>query len=208
VAGLVPHGLFLSISVGIPTILLALWARPGVPPKGGLFQQIFHFVITPVLLTSALGLLLFYGTFVLLLQRAGAFDSPLAEAQIVLLLEATLPIAQTTLTAFLVICGLLLVIFVEPPTEWWSGGDMLSGGWKPTILAVALMVVFAVINVLPEARALFALAPLGWVEVGLIASAVAIWLPLVRLLWRKRLIARFLGLHRPLMDGVLQSTPS
>ena len=33
-----------------------------------------------------------------------------------LLLEATLPIAQTALTAFLVICRLVLVIFVEPPT--------------------------------------------------------------------------------------------
>ena len=37
------------LSVGIPTILLALWARPGVPPKGGLFKQIVQFVVTPVL---------------------------------------------------------------------------------------------------------------------------------------------------------------
>jgi len=58
-----------------------------------------------------------------------------------------------------------------------------------------LMVAFVAINVIPQARALFALAPLGWTEVGLIAGAVAIWLPLVRLLWRKRLIARFLGMH-------------
>jgi hypothetical protein len=29
----------------------------------------------------------------------------------------------------------------------------------------------------------------------LIAGALAIWLPLVRMLWRKRLIARFLGLQ-------------
>jgi cation-transporting ATPase E len=184
------------LSVGIPTILLALWARPGPPPKGSLFQQIFHFVIAPVLATSAIGLLLFYGTFVLLLQRAGAFAAPLAEGQIALLLEHTLPIAQTALTAFLVICGLLLVIFVEPPTAWWAGGDELSGDWKPTILVTVLLAVFCLINTLPQARALFALAPLGWVELGLIACAVATWLPLVRALWRKHLIARFLGLQR------------
>jgi cation-transporting ATPase E len=138
------------LSVGIPTVLLALWARPGAPPKGGLFQQIFHFVIAPVLATSAIGLLLFYGTFVLLLQRAGAFAAPLTQAQIIQLLETTLPIAQTALTAFLVLCGLLLVIFVEPPTPWWTGGDTLSGDWRPTVLAVALMAAFIAINLLPR----------------------------------------------------------
>jgi len=112
------------------------------------------------------------------------------------ILEGVRPVAQTTLTTFLVICGLFLVIFVEPPTEWWTGGDVLSGDWKPTILAAVLMAAFVVINAVPQARALFALAPLGWTELGLVAAALAIWLPLVRLLWRKRLIARFLGLHR------------
>ena len=88
------------------------------------------------------------------------------------------------------------MIFVEPPTDWWTGGDTLSGDWKPTILSAALMAVFVVINALPQARELFALASLGWTELGLVAGALAIWLPLVRLFWRKRLIARFLGLHR------------
>jgi cation-transporting P-type ATPase E len=184
------------LSVGIPTVLLALWARPGPPPKGGLFKQIVQFVVTPVLITSAIALLLFSGTFMLLLQRAGALDPALAQAQYIILFEAVRPVAQTALTAFLVTCGLFLVIFVEPPTEWWIGGDTLSGDWKPTILAVVLMVVFAIINAVPQARALFALAPLGWTELGLVAGAVAIWLPLVRLLWRKHLIARFLGVHR------------
>jgi len=184
------------LSVGIPTILLALWARPGPAPKGGLFKQIVQFVVTPVLITSAIALLLFSGTFMLLLQRAGALEQALAQAQYIILFEAVRPVAQTALTAFLVVCGLFLVIFVEPPTEWWTGGDTLSGDWKPTILAVLLLAAFVVINAVPQARALFALAPLGWTELGLVAGALAIWLPLVRVLWRKHLIARFLGLHR------------
>jgi len=189
------------LSVGIPTILLALWARPGRSPKGRPFQQIVHFVITPVLITSAIGLLLFCGSFLLLLQRAGAFVAPLTEAQAIMFLDAARPIAQTALTAFLVICGLFLVIFVEPPTEWWTGGDTLSGDWKPTILAVGLMAAFALINAVPQIRVLFALAPLGWIELGLIAVSLAVWLPLVRLLWRHRLIARFLGIHQPAKDA-------
>jgi cation-transporting ATPase E len=194
------------LSVGVPTILLALWARPGPPPKGGLFQQIFHFVITPVLLTSSLGLLLFCGSFLLLLQRAGVFETTLPAEQAILLIDAARPIAQTVLTAFLVFCGLFLVIFVEPPTAWWTGGDRLSGDWKPTMLAVTLMVAFVVINVVPQARLLFALEPLQWAEVGLIAGALAIWLPMLRMLWRRQLIARFLGLHRPFTDEGPQPT--
>jgi hypothetical protein len=40
----------------------------------------------------------------------------------------------------------------------------------------------------------------------LIAGALAIWLPLVRMLWRQQLIARFLGLHRPFTDEGSQPT--
>ncbi len=192
------------LSVGLPTIALALWARPGKLSKGGVFPQIFHFVLTPVLTTSALGLLLFCGIFLLSLQRAGLFDTTLTVAQATLLIGAARPIAQTALTAFLVACGLLLVIFVEPPTAWWTGGDRLSGDWKPTLLAVLLMVMFVCINAVPQARLLFALAPLGWLEVGVISGAVALWLFLVRLLWRHHLITRFLGLHQPFTDDLTQ----
>jgi hypothetical protein len=45
-----------------------------------------------------------------------------------------------------------------------------------------------------------------WTEVGLIAGALAIWLPLVRMLRRQQLIARFLGLHRPFTDEGSQPT--
>jgi cation-transporting P-type ATPase E len=184
------------LSVGIPTILLAVWARPA-RQREGIFTQILHFVVTPVLLTSAIGLLLFCGTFLLLLRRAGAFAPGLPDAQALLLEASTRPLAQTALTAFLAVCGLFLVIFVEPPTAWWTGGDTLSGDWKPTILAVVLMAAFVLINAVPHARLLFALAPLGWLEVGLVAGAIALWLPLVRLFWRRCLIARFLGIQAP-----------
>ena len=47
-------------SVGIPAVMLALWARPGPRKNGTLAQRLAHFIITPVLLTSALGVVLFY----------------------------------------------------------------------------------------------------------------------------------------------------
>jgi cation-transporting ATPase E len=101
--------------------------------------------------------------------------------------------AQTALATFLVYCGLFLVIFVAPPTQWWAGADELSGDWRPTFLAVALMLAFVVISALPALRAVFALQPLERPYALLTIVALGTWLFLVRLFWRRRLIERFLG---------------
>ena len=106
---------------------------------------------------------------------------------------AVVPVARTTLTAFLVCCGLLLVVFVEPPTAWWTGGDVLSGDWRPSILAGVLLAVFMLIAAVPGLRAEFGLVALPPIAVGLVATALAAWLLLVRWLWRTRAIDRFIG---------------
>ena len=90
-------------------------------------------------------------------------------------------------------CGLLLVVFVEPPSEWWTGADVLSGDKKPMRLAVWLMAAFVVIMAAPELRQVFSLSPLGTIEIGLVAAAGVVWLFLVRFLWRRRVLERFLG---------------
>jgi cation-transporting P-type ATPase E len=175
-------------SVGIPTIVLAVWARPGPAPQGGLARRLVHFILPPVLLTSALGLLLFVGSYSLRLVEAGTFGARSSSA-----LLDDVPAAQTTLTAFLVLCGLFLIIFVEPPTPWWVGGNALSGNRRPTLLAVGLMATFVVITLVPPLRAVFVLAPLGPQEFLLLALAVGAWVLLVRATWRARLLSRYLS---------------
>jgi cation-transporting ATPase E len=108
-------------------------------------------------------------------------------------IAASVPMAQTALATFLVYCGLFLVIFVVPPTKWWAGGDERSGDWRPTLLAVALMLAFLVIAAVPALRVVFALQPLERPYALLTIVALAAWLSLVRLFWRRRLLERFLG---------------
>jgi cation-transporting ATPase E len=91
-------------------------------------------------------------------------------------------------------CGLLLVIMVEPTAPSWTGGDELSGDWKPTILAVALMIVFGVIMAVPALRATFALEPMPPMIGLLVVGAVIAWLLLIRWVWRHNVIERFFGL--------------
>jgi cation-transporting ATPase E len=181
-------------SVGIPAALLAFWAQPGPRMKGTMLQRLSHFVLTPVLLTSVVGVLLFYAVLWASTGFANITSTEMTVRESRLIIEAARPIGQTALASFLVLAGLLLVIFVEPPTPWWTGGDELSGDWKPTILAIVLMLGFFVIMAVPFLRDIFALRVLNLLEWGLIIAATLIWIFLVRFSWRHHITARFLGI--------------
>ena len=182
-------------SVGIPAVLLALWARPGPRKRGTLAQRLAHFVVTPVLLTSIIGVLLFYIVLWIPTGLSNMLGPEVTLRQSTLLIEAVRPIAQTALASFLALAGLLLVIFVEPPTKWWTGGDELSGDWRPTITAVLLIISFFVVSAVPALRNLFALSELTLFEWALTCGATLIWMFAVRFFWRHSITARFLGIQ-------------
>ena len=88
-----------------------------------------------------------------------------------------------------------LVIFVEPPTPWWTGASKLSGDRRPTLLALGLMVCFLLFSFIPPLGALFALTPLPAPAYALVVAAVVLWVLLVRWAWRANLLSRFLGME-------------
>ena len=89
--------------------------------------------------------------------------------------------------------GLLLVIFVEPPTAWWAGGDVLSGDRRPTLLAMILFVALVAVMATPLARRFFELQPLDPADVVLVTAAALVWTVAVRAAWRHRVLERFVG---------------
>jgi cation-transporting ATPase E len=175
------------MTVGIPTILLVLWARPGPGPKQGLVRSLARFVAPAAVLSSLGGMVVFYLTLQLEIGRTA---DTLGQAGA---LEAAIPIAQTAVTAFLIAVGLFLVIFVEPPTRWWSGGDEVSGDLRPTIMAIVLLVLIPVIVNVPLVNQFFSLAPLRLEYAAIVVALTAAWVLTVRLTWRQRLLERFLG---------------
>ncbi len=182
-------------SVGIPAVLLALWAKPGPRQKGTLMQRLAHFIVTPVVLTSIIGVLLFYAVLWISTGLSQLIGPEITLRERTLMLSLMRPIAQTALASFLVLAGLLLVIFVEPPTKWWTGGDELSGDWKPTLTALILMIAFFIISAVPSLRSIFALRELSWSEWAMTLGATVIWLFAVRFFWRHSVTARFLGIQ-------------
>ncbi len=188
------------ITVGIPAIMLAIWARPE-KLEGTLARRLMHFVLPAALLSSVIGLIVFYIALdfrsrEVIQQFADPGTTPTPN-QIDLILRQhaalLLPVPQTALATFLVFVGLFLVIFVEPPSAWWTGGDVLSGDKKPALLAAALMVAFVIISFTPPLQTLFSLEPLQWQYVAIVAAVVPIWLLLIRIFWRHKLLDRFLG---------------
>jgi cation-transporting P-type ATPase E len=103
-------------------------------------------------------------------------------------------IAQSALTTFAVCSGLLLVPFVVPPAGFWVGGSKLSGDWRPTLLAAALLVVYLLVIALPPLRTFFSLTALHPIDY-LFVGAALIWSFMQRWIWREHLLERFLQLE-------------
>jgi cation-transporting ATPase E len=167
------HNAILALlTVGIPIFAIAAWARPGPPPRS-VIRSTTHFVFPAALTVSvvALAVYLYY------LGTNGNVD-----------------VARTALTTATVLCGLVLILFVEPPTGWWVGGDVLSGDWRPTALALGMLGLYGVIMAVPPLRAAFELTPLRGLDYLLIGIVVALWALLLRFIWRGRLFERLLDL--------------
>lgn len=161
------------LTVGIPILAIAAWARPGAPPRS-VIRSTSHFVFPAAFTVSVVSLavyLAFLGT------------------------TGDLEIARTAVTTVTVLCGLVLIPFVEPPTEWWVGGDVLSGDWRPTLLALGMLGLYGVIMTVPSLRAFFELTPLRGFDYLLIGIVVAVGALFLRLIWRARLFERLLDLE-------------
>jgi len=165
------NSLLALLTVGIPILAIAAWARPGRPPAS-LLRETLHFVFPAAISISffSLGVFMFYWS------RSGQLD-----------------LAQTALTIMTVFCGLALVPFVEPPTRFWEGGDRLSGDWRPSLLALVLLGVLAFVLAASPLRNFFELTQLAWQDYAGIILLVIVWAGVVRWVWRKRLLERLLA---------------
>lgn len=186
------HMSLLSLfTVGIPTLALAAWSRPGAP-KNRLIQSVLRFILPAGVSLALVGLLVYVGYYVGLLQAGGITD--VLQVNDPVLMQSVLDTARTVLTTLTTIGGLVLILFVEPPTHFWSAGDEFSGDWRPTIMAGVLLLVYVVLMVVPGLREFFELAvlePRDWLIIGVV---LVLWTLGLRFLWRAQLADRFLRL--------------
>ena len=169
-------------TVGIPSALLAFWAQPGRRVAESLGKTLAAFVIPAAIVSSLMGLFVFYAAVAL-----ADVPDPASIAGVTAQ-------ARTALTTFLVFAGLMLIVFVEPPTAWFAVAEPRTPDRRPTLLAAVLALGYVAVLLVPPAREFFSFALPGPREALLAVGSAIVWVPLVRLFWKRRLIDRFLGI--------------
>jgi cation-transporting ATPase E len=180
------HSALVSLfGVGLPTAVLPLWAKPGGSNRRrSMVRSLLHFTV-PSALTITLVALLVYLLYLLsaiLDLPPGSNFSQVSYAQ-----------PRTALVTILILCQLLLLPFLKPPTNAWVGGEPLSGDWRYSIMAFVLLIGYLLILAVPLSRRFFelsALSPVHCVFLGLVALE---WALILRAIWRSRFLDRFLG---------------
>jgi cation-transporting ATPase E len=166
------------LTVGIPAFALAAWTRPGKAP-GQLLRNVLPFAI-PASLSIGLAETFVYIGYLRITENV--------------------QLAQTMLMMIAVLCGLVIVLFVRPPTPWWTGGAPLSGDWKVPVL-VALLVAMLVAGLTrDDLREFFALSSLAVADVVTVVLVVACWTLAIRYTWRNRVLQRLIGIA-PVIEG-------
>ena len=101
--------------------------------------------------------------------------------------------SQLVITHLLVVIGLLLVIFVQPPLRFLAKGDEYSGDWRPTYIAAVLFLIFQITTHIPLAQRLFKLAPLASIWDYLVVWGTSlVWAILTLIFWRSQWLKRIL----------------
>jgi cation-transporting ATPase E len=156
------------LTVGIPALLLALWAHPARPGTDQL-RRILRLIVPPAVAVTLIGVPLYWWAS----------------------LGGDVGVARTVFTTFAVFCGLGLLILLEPPIgDSLSGADLDGPDWRPTILAAVMLAVYGAFFVIPFTRDFFELAPLRLDHVVAVALAAVAWAIVVVLAWRGRAYER------------------
>jgi cation-transporting P-type ATPase E len=162
------------LGVGVPALVLAMWRSPGDAP-GGLLRNVLPFTV-PAFLTIGMVETMVYVTY----ART----------------TADIELAQTVLTAVAVLCGLLIVLFVRPPSPIWASGAPLASDWRVPVLVALLAVAASFAFFHDGLRDFFMLAELRPFDFAVVLTATTAWAYGIHIVWRHQLLRRLLGLDR------------
>jgi cation-transporting ATPase E len=174
------------LTVGIPTFALVAWAQPSPQPRRRMLHSILPFVVPATLMLTLLAFVVYMGYLLGHYWRnLGAMSGSDA-------LDAAVPVAQSALTTATLLGGLLLILFLHPPTPRWTAIETVSGARRPALLTAVLFLGYIGILAFGSLRTFFGLTGLSWADYFVICGVVALWGQLLRWGWRARVMDRVL----------------
>ncbi len=177
------------VVVGLPSMALAWWAKPGKVRDQDMIRLLLHFVLPAALATGVIGLIVFGGFY--FAETIGFLNSHPVPFGVDVNTIALL-VAQSSLTTFSILCGLLLILFVEPLSQFFAAGNEISKDLRPTYLAVGLAIMYLALLIIPSLSKSFDITPLSIKEFLWIIAAVVSWAVIIRYVWRWKIVDRFL----------------
>jgi cation-transporting ATPase E len=104
--------------------------------------------------------------------------------------------AQMAVTWALLMAGWLRLLFLQPPSRFWTGGARLRGDQRVTGLVIFLMILTIIVLIFPwlpvQNWLRFTWLP-GLSDYAIIGVAVAVWALVLRAIWRWRLVRQVFG---------------
>jgi cation-transporting ATPase E len=193
-------------TVGIPTLMLTLWARADTPHHD-LLARLVRFVVPVAVVTAVFGVGVY--TYFFTLVQSG-MQSALIPTQAIARWEsftgltyatdaqfttaAATIVAQTALSSFVTLAAFGLIVFLEPPTAFFAGWNPVSPDKRPAWLALGLAVVYFVVLYTPVTANYFGLVTPGGPELKLFAATMPAWFLVLRTIWRQRWMERLFAL--------------
>ena len=170
-----------------PSFSIPLWAKPGHLPQRSLMRSLLHFTLPATLTLTLVALGVYLGYLVAVIFQASAHSGWMLD-------ERLLSVPRSALVTILVLCGLLLMPFLKPPTRAWVGGEPLSGDWRYSIVASIPIGIYGIILAVKPLREFFELSLLSPIDYLFLGAIALIWCLVLRHVWRSRLLDRFLGI--------------
>ncbi len=200
-------------TVGIPTFFLTLWARPTALDED-LIRKLVRFVIPVSVVTMVFGVALYTFHFERVQGDLESYTLPpfaLRNFERVTGLSvndgaefsvaAATIVAQSALSMFATFTAFVLILFLAPPIRLFTGWvPSVTPDKRPTIMAIALAIVFVAVLATETLADYFGLISVGPGVYISVAAVLPVWAALLLLNWRYRWFERFLGLA-PAKDG-------
>jgi cation-transporting ATPase E len=153
-------------TIAIPNMFLASWSAAGMLTAGGMRRRLAHFVIPAAICTALLAV---------------------AAQNIVFRLGLSVEQEQTWVMYALLFAGWFRVLFLQPPTRFWVGGEELRGDKRIWWLMLATISSYVVVVAVPLFAGWLRVASLGSVVPYVLALVAAFaWAIVVRTVWRTR----------------------
>ena len=193
-------------TVGIPALLLAVWAKPATSTDG-LLGRLVRFVIPSAVMTMIVGSAIYTYQYNRVMDVIADIAIPprvieyferftgidYGATDMFALASATI-LAQTTLTVFVAYPAFVLILFVEPPVRFFAVWQKrVSADRRPVWLVATLSVVFLAVVQIGPVAVYFGLMPLPPSIWLLIAGGTIVWTFALREIWRRDWFDRFLG---------------